>query len=131
LAVRTNAISSRLGPDLGNAAWPAPMEADFLTGLNDHDSAALLASIQSLGGLKLSLSRDAVHHVIEKGDDAEMKWAVDAVLRKGDVSVLPRFKHLLADGDGELHEFASRWSCKMLRTHCSGGPDSRPQECPE
>jgi hypothetical protein len=60
-----------------------------------------------------------------------MKWAVDAVLRKGDVSVLPRFKHLLADGDGELHEFASRWSCKMLRTHCSGGPDSRPQECPE
>jgi hypothetical protein len=99
-------ISPLLGPDLGNVDWLAQMEADFLAGLNDHDSAARLASIQRLGGLKLSSSRDALHHVVEKGDDAESKWAVFAVLRTGDVSVLPRVNQLLAKGDRELPESA-------------------------
>ncbi len=46
-------ISPLLGPNLGNADWLAQMEADFLAGLNDHDSAARLSSIQRLGGLQL------------------------------------------------------------------------------
>jgi hypothetical protein len=99
-------ISLLLGPDLGNVGWPAQMEADFLEGLNDHDSAARLASIQRLGGLKLPSSRDTLHRVVEKGDDAESKWAVYAALRTGDVSVLPRVRQLLAKGDSELPESA-------------------------
>ncbi|MGB9464974.1 MAG: HEAT repeat domain-containing protein [Candidatus Acidiferrum sp.] len=99
-------VSPLLGLDLGNKNWLAQMEADFLAGLNDHDPAARLASIQRLGGLKLPSSRDSLHHVIEKGDDAESKWAVYAALRTGDVTVLPRVKQLLANGDSELPEQA-------------------------
>ena len=99
-------VSPRLGPDIANADWLVQMEADFLAGLNDYDSAARLASIQRLGGLKLPSSRDALHRVIEKGDDAESKWAVYATLRTGDISVLSRVKQLLANGDGELPERA-------------------------
>jgi len=99
-------ISSLLGPNLANADWLTQMEADFVAGLNDHDSAARLASVQRLGGLKLPSSRDALRRVIENGDHAESKWAVYAVLRTGDVSVLPRVKRLLAKGDSELPESA-------------------------
>ena len=85
-------ISPLLGPDIGNAGWLAQMEADFLAGLNGPDSAARLASIQRLGGLKLASSRDALRRVIQNGDDAESKWAVYAALRTGDVSVLATFR---------------------------------------
>jgi HEAT repeat protein len=99
-------ISPLLGRDLGTSDWSAQMEADFLAGLNDHDSAARLASIQRLGGLQLPSSRDALHRVIENGDNAESKWAVYAALRTGDISVLPRVKQLLANGDHGLPESA-------------------------
>jgi len=99
-------ISPLLGRDIGTADWLAQMEADFLAGLNDLDSAARLTSIQRLGGLKLPSSRDALHGVIENANDAESKWAVYAALRTGDVSVLPRVKRLLATGDGALPESA-------------------------
>jgi HEAT repeats len=99
-------VSALLGPDLGNADWLAQMEADFVAGLNDEDSAARLASIQRLCGLKLPSSRDALHHVIEAGNDAESKWAVYGALRTGDITVLPRVRQLLANGDRELPEFA-------------------------
>ena len=82
------------------------MEADFLAGLNDHDPATRLASIQRLGGLQLPSSRNALHRVIENSDEAESKWAVYAALRTGDVSVLPRVKQLLAAGDREPPESA-------------------------
>ncbi len=87
-------ISALLGPDLANADWLTQMEADFVAGLNDHDPAARLASIQRLGGLKLPSSRDALRRVIETGDNAESKWAVYAALRTGDASALPRVKQL-------------------------------------
>src|SRR5258708_23313440 len=80
-------ISPLLGRDLGTGDWLAQMEADFLAGLNDHDSAARLSSIQRLGGLKLPSSRDALRGVIENGNDGESKWAVYAALRTRDVSV--------------------------------------------
>jgi len=99
-------ISPLLGRDLETSDWLAQMEADFLAGLNDQDSAARLASIQRLGGLQLPSSRDALHRLIEKGDDAESKWAVYAALRTGDVSVLPSVQQLLARGDGTLPESA-------------------------
>lgn len=99
-------ISSLLGPNLANADWLAQMEEDLVAGLNDPDSAARLASIQRLGGLKLPSSRDALRRVIQNGDHAESKWAVYAALRTGDVSVLPRVKQLLNKGDSELPEVA-------------------------
>jgi hypothetical protein len=99
-------ISPLLGRDLETSDWLSRMEADFLAGLNDHDSAARLASIQRLGGLQLPSSRDALHRVIENGDDADSKWAVYAALRTGDISVLPRVKQLLAASDRELPEMA-------------------------
>ncbi len=115
-------ISPLLGPDLGDADWLAQMEADFLAGLNDHDSAARLASIQRLGGLKLPSSRDALHRVIAKGDDAESKWAVYAALRTGDVTVLHLVKQLIAEGDGELPERAIAMQLQYV-TDPSAVPD--------
>jgi len=82
------------------------MEADFLAGLGDSNSAARVLSIQRLGGLKLPSSRSALHRVIETGDKDESKWAIYAALRTGDVSVLPRVKELLALGDDEWPERA-------------------------
>jgi hypothetical protein len=75
-------ISPLLGRDVGTEDWLAQMEVDFLAGLNDHDSAARLSSIQRLGGLKLPLpsSRDALHGVIENGNAGEAKWAVYAAV---------------------------------------------------
>jgi hypothetical protein len=99
-------ISPLLGPGLENADWPTQMEADFLAGLNDENPAARLASIQRLGGLKLRSSRDALREIIKNGDDTESKWAVYAALRTGDITVLPRVKQLLANGDRELPEGA-------------------------
>jgi len=115
-------ISPLLGPDLGNANWLAQMEADFRAGLNDQDSAPRLASIQRLGGLKLPTSRDDLHRVIEKGDDAESKWAVYAALRTGDVTVLSLVKHLLAKGDDELPERAIAMQLQYV-TDPSAVPD--------
>jgi hypothetical protein len=66
-------ISPLLGRELGTEDWLAQMEVDFLAGLNDHDSAARLSSIQRLGGLKLPSSRDALHGVIENGNPGESK----------------------------------------------------------
>jgi hypothetical protein len=108
-------VSPLLGRDLGTSDWPAQMEVDFLAGLNDQDSAARLASIQRLGGLQLPSSRDALHRVIDNGDDAESKWAVYAALRTGDVSVLPRVKQLLATGDRELPESAIALQLQSVR----------------
>jgi hypothetical protein len=88
-------ISPLLGRDLRTSDGLVQMEADFLAGLDDYDSAARLASIQRLGGLQLPSSRDALHRVIEQGDDAASKWAAYAALRTGDVSVLPSVKQLL------------------------------------
>jgi HEAT repeat protein len=56
--------------------------------------------------LQLPSSQDALHRVIENGSDAEAKWAVYAALRTGDISVLPRVRRLLANGDRELPESA-------------------------
>jgi hypothetical protein len=109
------AISPLLGPDLRNADWLSQMEADFLAGLNGHDSTARLTSIQRLGGLKSASSRDALRRVIENGDDAESKWAVYAALRTGDVSVLPRAQRLLAVGDGQLPESAIALELRNVR----------------
>jgi hypothetical protein len=115
-------ISPLLGPDLANGDWPAQMEADFLAGLTDDDSEARLASIQRLGGLKLPSSREPLHRVIETGDEAESKWAVYAALRSGDVTVLPRVKQLLANGDGALPESAIALELKDI-TDASAVPD--------
>ena len=93
------AVSPLLGADLGNADWLAQMEAVFLAGLGDSNSAARVISIQRLGGLKLPSSRSALHHVIEEGNKEESKWVIYAALRTGDVTVLPRVKELLAAGD--------------------------------
>ena len=100
------AVSPLLGPDLANVDWRAQMEADFLAGLNDPDSESRLASIQRLGGLKLPSSREALHRVIQNGDEADSKWAVYATLRTGDLTVLPLVRQLLAKGDPKLPEWA-------------------------
>ena len=115
-------ISPLLGGDLGTADWLAQMEADFLAGLNDQNSAARLASIQRLGGLKLPSSRDALRRIIVNGGEAESKWAVYAALRTGDVTVLPRVKQLLANGDRELPEGAIALQLRYV-TDSSAAPD--------
>jgi hypothetical protein len=99
-------ISPLRGPKLQGSAWPQQMEADFLAGLNGHDPIARLASIQRLGGLKLPSSRDALHRIIDTGDELESKWAVYAALRTGDVSVLPNVNRLLSRGDRDIPESA-------------------------
>lgn len=100
------AISPLLGPDLTDAGWLPQMEADFLAGLSDSNSAARVLSIQRLGGLKLPSSRGALHRVLENGNKDESKWAIYAALRTGDVTVLPNVKELLAVGDHDWPERA-------------------------
>ena len=99
-------ISPLLGPKLAHEDWLAQMEIDFVAGLDDQDLEARLASIQRLGGLRLLSSRDALHRVIENGDEAESKWAVYAALCTGDVTVLPRVQKLLLTGDDQWPERA-------------------------
>lgn len=107
-------ISPRLASNLRNSDWPRQMEADFTAGLSDTDPVDRLASIQRLGGLKLPSSRDALHLIIESGDELESKWAVYAALRTGDVSVLPNVHRLLSHGDSNLPEFAIANELKQI-----------------
>jgi hypothetical protein len=93
------AISPLLGPQLKDFAWLVQMEADFLAGLNDAAAANRIVSIQRLGGLKSPSCQDALHRVIDKADQNEANWAVYAALRTGDISVLPRVKHILSVGE--------------------------------
>jgi len=93
------AISPLLGPHLKDSDWCAQMEADFLAGLHDAAAANRIVSIQRLGGLKSPSCQDALHRVIDKADQNEANWAVYAALRTGDISVLPRVKHILSVGE--------------------------------
>ena len=98
--------SPLLGPSEHNAGWLRQMEVDFVAGLKDPNPAARLISIQRLGGLKLPSSRDALRRFIENGSEDESKWATYAILRTGDISVLPRVGRLLANGDDQPPEFS-------------------------
>jgi HEAT repeats len=100
------AVSPLLGPTLENEGWVSQMEADFMAGLSDNDAASRLITIQRLGGLGLSSSRGALHQVVETGDKEESEWAVYALLRTGDVTVLPQVKVLLQAGDHAAPERA-------------------------
>src|SRR5260370_10158942 len=77
------------------------MDADFIAGREDANTAAGLHCIQRLGGLKSASSRPALHHVIETGSRAEVKWAVYTALRTGDVSVLTKLREVLDRSNGE------------------------------
>lgn len=99
-------VSPLLGPTLENEDWLSQMEADFMAGLIDGDPASRLISIQRLGGLGLPSSRDALHRVVETGDKQESEWAVYALLRTGDITVLPQVKELLRRGDRAAPESA-------------------------
>ena len=93
------AISPLLGPHLKDSDWLAQMEADFLAGLNDAAASNRIASIQRLGGLKLPSSQAVLHRVMDRAGKNEANWAVYAALRTGDISVLPRVKHILSVGE--------------------------------
>jgi len=99
-------VSPLLAANFGNTNWLAQMEADFIAGLDDADADGRLASIQRLAGLKLASSRVALHRVIEQGTVRDSKWAIFAALRTGDVTVLPKVKQLLANGDHRAPENA-------------------------
>ena len=81
-------VSPRLGTGVSGTGL-AQMEEDFKAGLMDSDAQARLVSIQRLAGLGLASSRDALQQVIAHGTDVEHKWALFAVLKTGDMSVLP------------------------------------------
>jgi hypothetical protein len=115
-------ISSRLGPRISRSSWMAQMEADFMAGLEDTDPASRILSIQRLGGLKLPSSRPALHNVIDQRDGDEVKWAIFATLRTGDVSVLPMVSRLLALGDNNMPEWAISWELRNV-TGPSAVPD--------
>jgi hypothetical protein len=100
------AVSSHLGSSLENEKWVNQMEADFMAGLSDDDPALRLISIQRLGGLGLPSSREALHRVLETGSKEESDWAVYALLRTGDIAVLPLVKELLQVGDHAAPENA-------------------------
>lgn len=92
-------VSALLGRDLTGEGWLNQMEADFTAGLADGDPSSRLISIQRLGGLGLPDSREALHQVMKTGDKEESGWAIYALLRTGDVTVLPRVEQLLQNGD--------------------------------
>jgi hypothetical protein len=94
------------------------------SGLEDTDPASRILSIQRLGGLKLPSSRPALHNVIDQRDGDEVKWAIYATLRIGDVSVLPMVSRLLASGDNDMNmpEWAISWELRNV-TDPSAVPD--------
>ena len=89
-------VSRLLGPKLKQVPWSTQMEADFIAGLADRDSAARILSLQRLGGLMLASSRPAIHREIEQSAGEERKWAVYAALKTSDFTVLPLVKDYLA-----------------------------------
>lgn len=96
-------VSPLLGPKLEQADWSKQMEADFIAGLDDTDPEARILSLQRIGGLQLASSRPVLHRVIAQAQGDELKWAVYAAMRTGDVTVLPLVKSYLAS-TGEMGE---------------------------
>ncbi|HEX5425638.1 MAG TPA: HEAT repeat domain-containing protein [Candidatus Acidoferrales bacterium] len=92
-------VSALLGPDLTEEGWLNQMEADFTAELADRDPSSRLISIQRLGGLGLPGSREALHQIMKTGDKDESGWAIYALLRTGDATVLPGVEQLLQNGD--------------------------------
>jgi hypothetical protein len=115
-------ISSRLGPRNSRSGWLAQMETDFMAGLEDTDPASRILSIQRLGGLKLPSSRPALQNVIARRDGDEVKWAIYATLRTGDVTVLPMVSQLLESGDNNMPEWAISYELRNV-TNPSAVPD--------
>jgi hypothetical protein len=115
-------VSSRLGLRNSRSGWMAQMEADFMAGLEDTDLASRILSIQRLGGLKLTSSRPALHNVIGQRDGDEVKWAIYAALRTGDVTVLPMVSRLLALRDNNMPEWAISYELRNV-TDPSAVPD--------
>ena len=107
-------ISSRLGLTVRPSDWLAQMEADFIAGLEDSDAESRIFSIQRLGGLKLASSRPVLHEVIERRKGIEAEWAIYAMLRTGDVSVLPMVNGLLASGDRKTPERAIAYELRNV-----------------
>jgi hypothetical protein len=81
------AISRLHAPQISADAL-SQMEADFKAGLSDSDSEARLASIQRLAGLGLPASREALREFISYGNKTESKWALFALLKTGDGSMV-------------------------------------------
>jgi hypothetical protein len=94
-------ISAILAP-ARTGDWSQQLQQDIIAGLQDGDPSVRLANIARLGGLKLRSSTDALHDLIENGNEAESKWATYAVLRSGDLSVLPRVASILIEIDRPL-----------------------------
>lgn len=108
-------ISSRLGPKVGQSDWLAQMEADFMAGMEDSDPESRILSIQRLGGLNLPSSRPALHRVIDHRNGDEVKWAIYATLRTGDVTVLPIVNGLLASGATKMPERAIAYELRNVK----------------
>jgi hypothetical protein len=108
-------ISARLGVKVSPSDWLAQMEADFIAGLEDSDVESRIFSIQRLGGLKLASSRPALHEVIERRKGIEAGWAIYAMLRTGDVTVLPMVNGLLASGDKKMPEGAIAYELRNVK----------------
>ncbi|MGH9735019.1 MAG: HEAT repeat domain-containing protein [Candidatus Acidiferrales bacterium] len=107
-------VSARLGPNLTEEGWLNQMEADFSAGLADGDPNSRLISIQRLGGLGLPGSREALRRTMKTGGKEESNWAIYALLRTGDVTVLPQVKQLLQAGDHGAVESATALQLKNV-----------------
>jgi hypothetical protein len=84
--------------------WLQQLQHDLVSGLQDGDTAVRLANIARLGGLKLRSSTGALRNFIDYGSEAESKWATYAVLRSGDLSVLPKAESIVIEIDRSLGE---------------------------
>jgi len=84
--------------------WSQQSQQDLIAGLQDGDAAVRLANIARLGGLKLRSSTGALQNLIDYGSEAESKWATYAVLRSGDLSVLPKAESIVIAIDRSLGE---------------------------
>ena len=86
----------RVTPELG-AAQPDPIagvEADFLAGLASATSSHRLLNLERLANLRRPSSLPALRGMISHGSPLEVRWALCAALRAGDVSLIP-FAHSL------------------------------------
>jgi hypothetical protein len=86
-------VSSILAP-LRSNSWLQQLQDDLVAGLQDSNPEFRLDNIQRLGALKQRSSSYALREFIEHGSESEIQWATFAMLRSGDINVLPQVKQI-------------------------------------
>jgi hypothetical protein len=91
------------------------LQRDLIAGLQDKDSVMRLENIQRLGGLKLQSSSGALQSLVDQGSEVESHWAIYAIMRAGDLSILHKAAEVIESNQGKAGSMPARWMTVDLR----------------